>query len=859
MKNILFILCILSILTVSCNTEKPEIENSTLMYLDKNWKFSRAGTDRWYSADVPGTVHTDLMKNNLIPDPFVGFNEDSVQWVEDEDWVYKTSFRINRGDMDYNRHELVFKGLDTYADVYLNGEKIISADNMFIAWEKEVSDLLKEGENDLEIHFYSAVRKGLGKARKLDYLLIATNEQAPDSLKTNVFTRKAPFHFGWDWGPRLVTCGIWRPVYLRSWNHAVIRDVYLIQNEFSPDRSVYTARVEVEVEKEGKYQLQVKNPGQGNLVRLREILETGMNTVSLTLTFDKPELWWTNGLGDARLYELNFLLSENNTIIDSMTEQLGIRKIELVQEKDKKGRSFKFVLNGVPVFMKGANYIPGDILIPRVSKEKYKRVIDDAVKANMNMLRVWGGAIYENDIFYDLCDQNGILVWQDFMFACAMQPGDSAHLDNIRKEAEYNVKRLRNHPSMALWCGNNENLIAWYNWNWQDRYTKEQNEYHWQTYKNIFYKILPDAVKKYDPQKSYWPSSPQSFGDGLPDRKSGDEHDWTIWFGEKDFSSYRENVPRFVSEYGLQSFPPVKTLKTFADEKDLTIFSDLLDHRQRSNMDWVEPGFNGNDMILRYLKKYFPDPEDFREMIYFSQLSHQLSMKEAIEAHRTAMPWCMGSLYWQINDCWPTVSWASVDYYGNWKASHYQAKRSFEKMIITEEMIANRIRLHLVSDFLEDRELSLQLNWIDNSGNYTGKSVSKEIVVKANTSTFAYEQVLSRKEIDNLANVNLVARLFEGNDLISEKIISFVRPLDENLESAVINTEISRRSDAYIIDLETDVPTKFVKLEFEGYKGWFDDNFFHMSPDNPKRVRFYTAEDIEDPTGSLRIRTLNGR
>jgi beta-mannosidase len=507
--------------------------------------------------------------------------------------------------------------------------------------------------------------------------------------------------------------------------------------------------------------------------------------------------------------------------------------------------------------MKGANYIPGDIFIPRVTPQKYRRLIQETLDANMNMLRVWGGAIYENDIFYDLCDENGILVWQDFMFACAMQPGDSAHLENIRKEAEYNVKRLRNHPSMAIWCGNNENLMAWHTWGWQDNYTPEQNEYHWQTYKNIFYKILPDAVKKYDPEKSYWPSSPQSYGDNLADRKSGDEHDWTIWFGQKDYSAYGEEVPRFVSEYGLQSFPPMSTLDSFASEEQLYIFSDLLDHRQRSNMNWIEEGFNGNDMILRYLRKYLPEPRNFGEMVYYSQISHQLSMKEAVESHRASMPHCMGSLYWQINDCWPTISWASVDYYGNWKASHYQAKRSFEKIIITEDIQDNIIKLKVVSDHLEDKELKLQLNWMMNNGKYSGESRSKDLVVKANTSTAAYEVVLDKEKMESLNKTYLLARLFDGNEIVSEKMISFVRPLEENPQPVYINYEISERSEGYIIDLESDVPARFVALEFKGLTGNFDDNFFHLSPDSPKRVIFYTDERLQEPENQLKIQTLN--
>ncbi len=836
---------------------KENTENkSEIIDLSDNWFFYQEGENEKIPAEVPGTVHTDLMQNNRIPDPFIGKNEDLVQWIEDVNWIYETNFQLSREQLSANNLELVFEGLDTYADVFLNDSLIVQADNMFISWEKACREILVEGNNHIRILFHSPVKKGMEKLRKLDYVLIATNEQAPADEKTNVFTRKAPFHYGWDWGPRLVTSGIWRPVYLRSWNELIIRDIHLKQKSFGKDRSVYEAILTVESDGENSCQFEAKT-GNTVLVRQKEKLTKGLNEIILEMEFENPKLWWPNGLGEAYLYDLHFSISKGNTLLAENNTRLGIRSIELVQEEDSLGRTFRFDVNGIPVFMKGANYIPGDIFIPRVDTAKYQRVIRETVDANMNMLRVWGGAIYENDIFYDLCDENGILVWQDFMFACALQPGDEGHLENIRKEAEYNVIRLRNHPSMAIWCGNNENLKGWHTWGWQDQYSQEVNDFLWKTYERIFYEILPEAVAKYDSEKSYWPSSPQSYGDVLPDRKSGDEHDWSIWFGQKDFESYGVDVPRFVSEYGLQSFPEMSTINYFSADYDLGMFTEILDHRQRSNMNWIEPGYNGNDMQLQYLRRYFRNPESFEHFIYLSQLSHQLATREAIEAHRRNMPRCMGSLYWQINDCWPTISWATVDYFGNYKAAHYEAKRAFAPTILSHEIRNDSILIFGITDSLNNQDLFLQFYETNSLGQILGESHSKKVLLKGNSSTLIQAIPLKRtKMVKDPGNSFLAVSLFRKNELLDEILISPVRPMDQQLLEAEFRIE-SRTTDKGIeMTITSNRPARFVELITPGIKGHFSDNFFDLLPGNSKKVYFYPEEKINIDPGVMDYRYL---
>lgn len=846
----------LGALLSSCSG-KQEITKE-IMEINQNWEFTRAGKEDFRPARVPGTVHTDLLANQMIPDPFTGTNEDSLQWIENEDWIYRSTFNISGALLKKSNIELVFEGLDTYADVYLNDSLILSADNMFIAWEAPVKKLLKEEENVLKVYFHSPVRKGMEKLAALGYPLIATNEQAPDDRKTNVFTRKAPFHYGWDWGPRLVTCGLWKPVSIRAWDEARIEDLKLSLVSLDSLLAVYSTETEIISDTESELELKFSLEGR-KAVSVDLKLKPGVNKLESSLKIENPELWWTNGLGGQKLYKVTAELYSGRNILDRKEINLGVRSLELVQDPDEKGRSFYFRLNGVPVFMKGANYIPGDIFIPSVSREKYERVIGEAVEANMNMLRVWGGAVYENEVFYELCDQKGILVWQDFMFACALQPGDSLHLENIRKEAEYNVKRLRNHACIALWCGNNENLVAWHNWGWQNQYTREQNDFLWKTYENIFYRILPKAVRDFHPEVSYWPSSPQAYGDKLPDRISGDEHDWTIWFGQKDYSDYGKNTARFVSEYGLQSFPDLSTLRKFAPEEDLYTFSPLLERRQRSRMEWVAKGFNGNHMQLWYIRKYFPEPKDFESFVYLSQVNHQLSMEEAIESHRRQMPWCMGSLYWQINDCWPTVSWASVDYYGNWKAPHYQAKRSFEKLILATEKTSDSIIIFSVSDELKDRKGILEISRYNADGVLIGEKTMMDIIVRANNSTRLASFSLE-KELEQFQGKTgyMALKLSEGGVLLAEKLQTYVLPREEKPGKPEFSTRIEQDDKGLLLYISSDKPARYVKLEWKGQEVKWSDNYFDLIPGSEKAIRIEgSGLDANEFKEKLRIFCLN--
>jgi beta-mannosidase len=824
--NIIFFL--LLIFLNSCKKER--ISESTEIKINENWLFRKAGDTAWHAAKVPGDVISDLLNNQLINDPYYDENEKDVQWIEKQDWEYRTKFDVPVDVMNGDRLFLHFDGLDTYADVYLNDSLIMKADNMFRSWNVPCDGLMKERDNILTVYFHSAVNEGMKKLKQLPYLLPAINEQAPENERTGVYTRKAFFHYGWDWGPRLVTCGIWRNISIRSWSRANINDIYLSPDSISDQLAKYTALVDIETIKDGEYQVRFTVDDEPVGSPFSTNLKAGHNQEKFSFEITRPNLWWCNGMGSQYLYNLKVQLYKNEELISGMNRSFGIRKLELVQDSDAIGRSFYFRLNGVPVFMKGTNYIPLDILTSRVTKDRYQQVIDAIASANMNMVRVWGGGIYENDEFYELCDQKGILVWQDFMFACAMQPGDSEHIENIRQEAVQNVKRLRNHPCLAFWCGNNENLVGWNNWAWKNNYPKKIAQKIWNDYEKLFYDILPGIVRKYDTQTAYKASSPSSYYNHLPDKRSGDEHEWGVWFDMGPFSKYAERPGRFVSEYGMQSFPSMRTIRTFTQEDSLNPRSVILDFHQRCNMPYINPNMNGNEMISDYIQMYYNDPVDFESFIYLSQINQAEAMKSAIEAHRTNRSHCMGSLYWQINDCWPCISWSTMDYFGRWKPAHYAVRRAFANLVVIPQRIDGNVKLYVVNDSLANIKTELNLKMIDFKGKVFW-NIKKPIEVVSNSSQMLFsvkEEQLCPEHIRYKAC--LVAQLINNEKIISENILYFADPKYLDLPVPDISYNISGSSNKFEITLKTDKLARNVVLETREKDAVFSDNALDMIP-----------------------------
>jgi beta-mannosidase len=691
-------------LLVNC-TLSEEVHHQ---YLDQeSWEFRQVGKNNWHSIEVPGDIISHLLSREEIPDPFFRFNEDSLQWIEDQNWEFSTKFERPR-IMEGSKSTIIFHGLDTYADVFLNDSLILQADNMYRKWEVEVSSLLKSS-NQLRIYFHSPIKMEKKRLEDLGYLPINSNERAIPEARTRTFSRKAPFQYGWDWGPRLVTSGIWRSIEMVHVPAAHIKEVFF--NPLLVTDSLANYHFETTITSNDVVDQQIEILLSDSIYYTTEVsLKKGVNHFTFPIEINNPELWWCQGYGDPHLYPVTINLRKGDLLIDTYGSRLGVRSLELIQKPDEAGRSFYFELNGIPVFAKGANYIPNETLVSRIDSSTYRRVIKDAVDANMNMLRVWGGAIYEDDLFYELCDAYGILVWQDFMFACETTPPTEYMFESIRQEAVDNVIRLRNHACIAIWCGDNENLHGWHNWGWDKLNTPDIDSTIYAGYRHISTQILPEAVKKYHPGIAYWSTSPASYpGDQLADRKSGDEHDWTIWFGMKDFEAYGENVPRFVSEYGVQSLPDLKTVRAFAEGADLDLESEVMDHRQRSRFDWMKPGMSGNDVILAYCSRYFHSSKDFEGTVYLSQMMQALAFKTGIESHRKNKPYCMGSLYWQLNDCWPTISWATVDYYGKWKAAHYWVRDAFNPLLMVPEWSEQELLVRIINDDAAHKQGALKI------------------------------------------------------------------------------------------------------------------------------------------------------
>ena len=841
----------------SCNKRNTQ----TNLSLNKNWVFSSTDDSTWLPATVPGTIHTDLMDNNIIEDPFFRLNEHDVQWIDKKDWKYKTVININNQTLNKQNVFLDFFGLDTYASIFLNDSCIINTDNMFRTFSIDVKNHLKLGDNHLLVSFESPIKKGLEKKEKLGYSIpISGNDLAEigkveGEKRVSVFNRKAGYHFGWDWGPRLVTSGIWRPVILNTWDNFKINDIY-IQQELKNNKGFLNASIDLSFDEN----YQGEEIDLEIIVNDKSVKNLSVKTDSTQQKYDipfeikNPKLWWPNGMGEQYLYDIKINVSDKKHK-DSKSYKVGLRSIELVREPDSIGTSFYFKINGYPVFMKGVNYIPQDVFLTRPRHNDYEFLLSSAVEANMNMIRVWGGGIYEEDKFYELCDEKGLLVWQDFMFACAMYPGNKSFLENVRQEAIGNIKRLRNHTCLALWCGNNEVLTAWENWGWKENEIKNQSkeiaDTIFQAYENIFHKILPEAINRYDSKRSYWPSSPGSGFGETQNLESGNAHYWWVWWGKKPFSSYNDSIPRFMAEYGFQSFPEFNSVKKYTNPKDYDIYSEVMKSHQRSSI--------GNETIEEYLLRDYNKPKNFEQFLYVSQLLQAHGMKIGIEAHRRNRHRCMGSLYWQLNDCWPVASWSGIDYYGKWKALHYTVRDMFSTFLISHEIKKDSIKIYLVSDSLLDINASLTIDLIDFEGKKI-KQWEKKILVENNKSSLKH--LLSKNELIESSDANgsfLHLKLIsENNKELAENKIFFKPFKDLDLPNPNIEYSIIEKGNTYEVIIKT---KKFAKSVFlvSNSSFNFSDNFFDLMPGTKKIVSIKkdASLDKESFKNDFKILTLD--
>ena len=828
--------------------------------LHEGWKFRQARLTNWYPATVPGVVHTDLLQNKIIEDPFFRLNERGLQWIDKEDWVYETCFTLAADMMRKENMELVFEGLDTYADVYLNDECILKADNMFRRWSIPVRQYIREENNILKVYFHSPVKIDVPKWDALPYQYPASNDQSENgglfNKKISIFARKAGYHYGWDWGPRLVTSGIWRPVYIRAWSDLRINDVFIEQKEVGAGRAVIAGHVELDADKDMNGVLvTITDEVTGRVLgEWQADLKRGTNRVTVDFVLHKPKLWWSNGLGEPFLYRFRTDIIAGGELLDSKTERVGIRSLKVVHQPDKDGHTFYIELNGRPVFAKGANYIPLDNFLPRVTPENYKRTILDAAGVNMNMLRVWGGGIYENDVFYDLCDEHGIMIWQDFMFACSMYPAEGALLDNIHQEAVDNVKRLRNHACIALWCGNNECQDAWLGWGWKREIERQNKEYAdkiWAQYRQQYHVTLPGVVREYAPGTFYWPSSPFAFEGEMSGTTDGDRHYWSVWHGKAPISDYDSEKSRFFSEYGFQSFPEFESVKRYAPyPEDWDIRSEVMMSHQRG-------GDHANGLIETYLLNEYKKPRDFRAFLYMNHVLQGDAIKTAIESHRRQMPYNMGTLFWQHNDCWPVASWASRDYYGRWKAQHYYTRKVYDDILISPVVEGDDLKVYAVSDRLENTSGRLQLQVCQFDGtvvHHWGKSVG----ISGNDSRVCFSAPLAKLlEGADRGTVYVRVDYTDKSGRVYHNNYCLDKQKNMNYPKVDLQTEVRSIEGGYEVTVSTDKFARAVCLSVADNESVYSDNYFDVQPKSSVQVQVRTRLSAEAFNASLRLTCLN--
>ena len=831
--------------------QKPQV-----CTLHSDWMFCQVGDTLWSDAKVPGTIHQDLLNHNRIPNPFYGMNEEAVQWVENEDWMYRTSFVVTEEQLNRDAAVLELDGLDTYADVFLNGALILRSDNMFVGHKVPVKSVLRKGENRLLIRFRSAVKEALPQWETNGFDYPADNDHS--SKRVSIYTRKAPYSYGWDWGIRLATCGIWRPVRLVFSDVARIEDYYVRQASVSASKADVDNRLEITNVTSQSVSALLKVAYHYSANDTKEVqkqieLRPGENTVSLPVMIDNPHLWMPNGWGEPSLYKFTASVSVDGVDVASQERQVGLCSIRVVMEDDEHGKPFYFEVNGHPMFAKGANFIPDDALLPNVTTERYKRIFEDVKAANMNMLRVWGGGIYEDDKFYDEADRNGILIWQDFLFACTTYPHDPLFLKRVEAEAEYNIKRLRGHASLAMWCGNNEIYEGVRYWGWKNKYTAEAFAEMNRGYDVLFRQLLPDMVKRFDSDRFYMHGSPYEANWGRPESwKIADSHNWGTWYGRKPFESFDSEIPRFMSEYGFQAFPEMKTIRTFAEEKDFELESPVMNAHQKATI--------GNALIKQTMGLYYKVPAKFEDLVYVGLVLQGHGMRHGIEAHRRNRPYCMGSLFWQLNDSWPVVSWSSIDYYGNWKAMQYQSQRAFAPVLINAIKEGDDLCVYLISDELQDRyDVRLTVELMDFDGKSHGKWTHNG-KLSANTS-----MLFLKKRVDEFLGKQDAATSFlrftlkaKNGASLADEVFYFAYPKDQKLPEARIETSVKRRGEAIEMTLKADKLARdiFIEVPVQGVR--FSDNFFDLLPGQRKKITITSPEGYSLKDFTFTLHQLGG-
>lgn len=816
----------------------------TIQELNKGWTMHQSGTEEVLPASVPGSVYNDLIQNGKMDDPYYRDNELKALKIMDHDFVYETSFSPDMEVLACDKTLLVFEGLDTLADIFLNGEQIASVNNMHRTWEFPVTGKLKEQNNELKVIFHSPT-KFIKEENEKDPIL-----GTEDAMEGFPYLRKAHCMFGWDWGPRLPDAGIWRKVKLVGFCEARLDGVYIRQLHTEGEVNL---KFQVDVERIGQEHIRRFSKEESRLAGLyTEVTITdpsGEQTVYSHeemlsgIAIQNPQLWWPNGYGEQPLYTVSVKLicnaeeSGEKIVLDSMEKRIGLRTMTMCREKDEFGESFCHEINGVRIFAMGADYIPEDNILPRMNKERTRNLLQQAKDANHNCIRVWGGGFYPDDYFYDACDELGLVVWQDFMFACAVYKLTEEFEENIKAEFVDNIKRIRNHACLGLWCGNNEMEMFVLQGTWVNKHVQKSD------YVKMYEYIIPKILKEYDPETFYWPASPSSGGafDEPNDENRGDVHYWDVWHGNKPITEYRKFYFRYVSEFGFQSFPGLKTCETFTEPEDRNIFSYVMEKHQRNSA--------ANGKIMNYMEQTFLYPTDFDTVLYASQLLQAEAMRYGVEHFRRNRGRCMGAVVWQLNDCWPVASWSSIDYFGRWKALHYYEKRFFapimlscaEEGILTQDTNPNAepyevkksIHLNVANESMQDERVLVK--WALRKANAEIIRSGEEYVdVPALQSVWlSKEEMMDADFYDNYVSYEC----WKDEEVISGGTVLFVPPKQFRFEDPKLQVEVN--GDEILIKAET--YARSIEILNEDDTLLLSDNYFDMNA-GEKRIRIIKGE-----------------
>ena len=780
--------------------------------LNGTWQLS-AGHRSLESVDmqIPGTVLSGLLAAGKIKDPFYRTNEDATRALFWKDYVFTRTFDVDEELLAQQHIVLVCEGLDTLAEISINGTFLAKTDNMHRTWKFQAKKLLHPGKNEIQIVFRSVLRfiedYPYEAHKKINYIPCG-------SMKGNQLLRKAHSMFGWDWGPQTIDAGIFRDIYLQGYSHARIEDIRIHQ-QHAKNVSVQTSITLSESVPGQKLCVELSEDGADKPLQTKLCKTNADGVAAVDFVIENPKLWWPNDYGDQPLYIVRTtLLDEDGTSLESITRRIGLRTLTISQEKDEWGNEFAFCVNGVKIFTRGGNYIPDDCLYTRITEKKLDYILESCRRAHFNCVRVWGGGYYPSDAFYDLCDEKGLIVWQDLMYACNVYDVTDAFAENCRQETYDNV---RHHASLGLWCGNNEIESAWDHWG---DFQKE-TPYLRADYIRLFEEVLPKAVQEADGETFYWHSSPSSGGcfDNPDDANRGDTHYWDVWHGQKPFTDYRKYFFRFCSEFGFQSFPCAKTVNSFTLEDDRNIFSRVMESHQKNDA--------ANGKMLYYLSENLRYPKDLTHLLYASQVLQGMAIKYGVDHWRRNRGRCMGTLYWQINDDWPAPSWSSIDYFGRWKALHYMAQKFYAPHAVSMTLEDHRCHVYFSNESFETTEYSLTLSIRDLSGN-----VLETYETKGNSPAFsaietAVVDICSWE--DQKDDVFLEAVIHTKDQKVLKDVETLVPYKYLNLKNPVISTEAEETNDAFILHISSDCFAPFVALDFDDADVIFSDNFFHLT------------------------------